>query len=43
MPRVGFEPAIPVFKKAKIVHASDHAVIVIVKNWINLEENFSLF
>jgi hypothetical protein len=25
MPRVGFEPAIPVFERAKSVHALDHA------------------
>jgi hypothetical protein len=29
MPRVGFEPTIPVFERAKMVHASDRAVTVI--------------
>jgi hypothetical protein len=29
MPRVGFEPTIPVFKRAKTVHALDRAVTVI--------------
>jgi hypothetical protein len=29
MPRVGFEPTIPVFERAKTVHASDKAAIVI--------------
>jgi hypothetical protein len=28
MPRVGFEPTIPVFERAKTVHASDRAVTV---------------
>jgi hypothetical protein len=28
MPRVGFEPTIPVFEQAKTVHASDHAAAV---------------
>jgi hypothetical protein len=29
MPRVGFEPTIPVFEGAKTVHASDRTVTVI--------------
>jgi hypothetical protein len=29
MPRVGFEPTTPVFKRAKTVHAFDRAVTVI--------------
>jgi hypothetical protein len=29
MPRVGFEPAIPVFERAKAVHALDRAASVI--------------
>jgi hypothetical protein len=29
MPRVGFEPTIPVFKRAKTVHALDRAAAVI--------------
>jgi hypothetical protein len=29
MPRVGFEPTIPVFERAKTVHALDRAVTVI--------------
>jgi hypothetical protein len=29
MPRVGFEPTIPVFKRAKTVHALDRGVTVI--------------
>jgi hypothetical protein len=32
MPRVGFEPTIPVFERAKTVHALDHAVTVIGMN-----------
>jgi hypothetical protein len=31
MPRVEFEPTIPVFERAKMVHALDRAAIVIVK------------
>jgi hypothetical protein len=31
MPRVGFEPTIPVFERAKTVHALDHAATVIGK------------
>jgi hypothetical protein len=29
MPRVGFEPTIPVFEREKTVHALDHAATVI--------------
>jgi hypothetical protein len=29
MPRVGFEPTMPVFERAKAVHALDRAVTVI--------------
>jgi hypothetical protein len=29
MPQVGFEPTIPVFERAKTVHASDRAATVI--------------
>jgi hypothetical protein len=29
MPRLGFEPTIPVFERAKTVHALDRAVTVI--------------
>jgi hypothetical protein len=29
MPRVGFEPTIPVFERAKTVHASDRVATVI--------------
>jgi hypothetical protein len=29
MPRVGFEPTIPVFERAKTVHALDRAAAVI--------------
>jgi hypothetical protein len=29
MPRVGFEPTIPVFERMKTVHATDRAVTVI--------------
>jgi hypothetical protein len=33
MPRVGFEPTIPVFARAKTVHALDRAVTVIGRDW----------
>jgi hypothetical protein len=29
MPRVGFDPTTPVFKRAKTVHALEHAATVI--------------
>jgi hypothetical protein len=31
MPRVGFEPTIPVFERAKTVHALDHATTTVNK------------
>jgi hypothetical protein len=34
MPRVGFEPTIPVFERAKTVHALDCAATVIGGFWI---------
>jgi hypothetical protein len=34
MPRVGFEPTIPVFERAKAVHALDHAATVIGIRWL---------
>jgi hypothetical protein len=34
MPRVGFEPTIPVFERAKTVHALDRAATVIGYNFI---------
>jgi hypothetical protein len=36
MPRVGFEPTIPAFERAKTVHALDRAATVI-GNWQNGE------
>jgi hypothetical protein len=40
MPRVGFEPTIPVFERAKTVHALDRAAIVIGKpNYTVLNQN----
>jgi hypothetical protein len=33
MPRVGFEPAIPAFKRAKTDHALDRAATAIGKSW----------
>jgi hypothetical protein len=49
MSRVGFEPAIPVFERAKTVHALDRAVTVIgteapllgQNRCLNLQESFS--
>jgi hypothetical protein len=35
MPQVGFEPTIPVFKRAKTVHALDHAATVIGTELLN--------
>jgi hypothetical protein len=36
MPRVGFEPTIPVFERAKTVHALDGATTVIGRQrWVN--------
>jgi hypothetical protein len=34
MPRVGFEPTIPVFERAKPVHALERAAAVIGKNCV---------
>jgi hypothetical protein len=34
MPPVGFEPTIPTFERAKIVHELDRAAIVIGKSFI---------
>jgi hypothetical protein len=39
MPRVGFEPTIPVLERAKTVHALDIAATVIGICWEGLEEN----
>jgi hypothetical protein len=39
MPRVGFEPTIPVFEWAKIVHASDRAATVIGLDNIYTRQN----
>jgi hypothetical protein len=43
MPRVGVEPTIPIFERAKTVHALDRAVTVIACcggiDWINLAHN----
>jgi hypothetical protein len=36
MPRVAFEPAIPVFERAKTVHALDRAATVIGRWYTNL-------
>jgi hypothetical protein len=35
MPRVGFEPTIPVFKREKTVYALDSAVSVIGREHVN--------
>jgi hypothetical protein len=44
MPRVGFEPAIPVFERANEVHALDHAATVIGETLIGKpEEELSLY
>jgi hypothetical protein len=39
MPRVGFEPTIPVFERAKTNHALDHAATVIGKAHKNPQNN----
>jgi hypothetical protein len=39
MPRMGFEPTIPVFERAKTVHALDHAATVIGDRYVR-EENY---
>jgi hypothetical protein len=36
MPRVGFEPTIPAFERAKTVHASDRAATV-MGNHLNIQ------
>jgi hypothetical protein len=38
MPRVGFEPTIPVFEQAKTVHALDRAATVIGTHYIHKHE-----
>jgi hypothetical protein len=48
MPRVGFEPTIPMFERAKTVHALDRAVTVIGSQYytarhIKLKNNFINF
>jgi hypothetical protein len=35
MPRVGFEPTIPVFERAKTIHALDRTATVIGSTYIN--------
>jgi hypothetical protein len=39
MPRVGFEPTIPAFQRAKIVHALDRATTVISLDGITVHLN----
>jgi hypothetical protein len=39
MPRVGFEPTIPVFEREKTVHALDRAVTVIGNNAVSIAKN----
>jgi hypothetical protein len=39
MPRVGFEPTIPAFERAKTVHASDRAATVIGNDVIHFAKN----
>jgi hypothetical protein len=44
MPQVGFEPTIPLFERAKTVHALDRTVIVIgIKNTYKHENTHNLF
>jgi hypothetical protein len=38
MPWVGFEPTIPVFERAKTIHALDRAATVIGAMWISAAE-----
>jgi hypothetical protein len=40
MPQVGFEPTIPVFQRAKTVHALDRAATVIGK-WVTRQEIYT--
>jgi hypothetical protein len=42
MPQVGFERTIPVFERAKTVHALDRAATVIGQKY-NIPENNSIF
>jgi hypothetical protein len=39
MPQIGFEPTIPVFERAKTVHASDRAATVIGRYQTTSVEN----
>jgi hypothetical protein len=41
MPRVGFEPTIPVFERPKTVHALDGAATVIGMKLESLNENLT--
>jgi hypothetical protein len=43
MPQVGFEPTIPVFKRAKTIHALDCVATVIRHKEIALEKYAKLF
>jgi hypothetical protein len=43
IPRVGFEPTIPVFEREKTVHTSDHAATMIDVCINLLHEKFDLF
>jgi preprotein translocase subunit SecG len=43
MPQIGFEPAIPVFERAKTVHALDRATTVIVFLFIYLTKILHAF
>jgi hypothetical protein len=47
MPQVGFEPTIPVFERAMIVHVLDSAATVIgyVQFWVPImkNKNYSMF
>jgi hypothetical protein len=40
MPRVGFEPTIPAFKRTKTVHALDRAANAIGGQWSQLSKNY---
>jgi hypothetical protein len=42
MPQVGFEPIIPVFERAKTVHALDLAATVISSRQHHISENYKL-
>jgi hypothetical protein len=43
MPRMGFEPTIPVFKWAKIVYALDSTATVISSKYNNLSKTHTLY